>query len=53
MLVPSWEDKSAYALCLFAYSEGIGEKIHIFSGRTDGVVVNPRGPRDFGWDVRN
>jgi inosine triphosphate pyrophosphatase len=50
-LLSRWEDKSAYALCLFAYSEGVGEEIHIFSGRTEGVIVTPRGPQDFGWDV--
>ncbi|XP_046440848.1 inosine triphosphate pyrophosphatase-like [Daphnia pulex] len=50
-LLSRWEDKSAYALCLFAYSEGVGEEIHIFSGRTEGVIVTPRGPQDFGWDA--
>ncbi len=50
-LLQNWEDKSAYALCVFAYSEGIGKEVHIFSGRTDGSIVNPRGTQDFGWDV--
>lgn len=50
-LLSSWEDKSAYALCLFAYSEGIDEKIFVFRGETEGIIVNPRGPQDFGWDV--
>ena len=30
-------DKSAYALCIFAYSEGVGQEIHIFCGRTEGM----------------
>ncbi|KZS21260.1 Inosine triphosphate pyrophosphatase [Daphnia magna] len=50
-LLSSWEDKSAYALCLFAYSEGIDEKIFVFRGETEGIIVNPRGPQDFGWDA--
>jgi len=34
MLV-GFEDKSAYALCTFAYCAGDGEKPLIFSGRTE------------------
>merc|ERR1712224_275855 len=50
-LLTGWEDKSAYALCTFAYSSGkAGDEIQLFHGKTDGVIVDPRGPRDFGWD---
>lgn len=50
-LLSSWEDKSAYALCLFAFSEGEGKEIHVFNGKIQGTIVKPRGPRTFGWDV--
>ncbi|KAF2077624.1 hypothetical protein CYY_001087 [Polysphondylium violaceum] len=49
MLEP-WEDKSAYALCNFAYSEGPDHEPIVFEGRTEGIIVSPRGPRNFGWD---
>uniref|UniRef100_A0A914C3R0 Inosine triphosphate pyrophosphatase n=1 Tax=Acrobeloides nanus TaxID=290746 RepID=A0A914C3R0_9BILA len=49
-LLAAFEDKTAYALCYFAYSEGKGQFIHVFEGRTDGKIVEPRGPRTFGWD---
>ena len=47
-LLAGFEDKSAYALCLFAYGEP-GKEIQLFSGRSDGIIVEPRGPRMFGW----
>nr|CAH0103936.1 unnamed protein product [Daphnia galeata] len=50
-LLSSWEDKSAYALCLFAYCEGVGKEVKIFSGTTEGSIVTPRGAQDFGWDA--
>ena len=46
-LLAGFEDKSAYALCIFAYGEP-GKEVMLFSGRTDGHIVEPRGPRDFG-----
>eukprot|EP01132_Coremiostelium_polycephalum_P004040 gene4040-5057_t len=49
-LLAGFEDKSAYALCNFAYSEGPGFEPIVFEGRTNGKIVPPRGPRDFGWD---
>ena len=34
-LLSSWEDKSAYALCLFAYCEGVGKDyIFLCHGKT-------------------
>jgi inosine triphosphate pyrophosphatase len=48
MLV-GFEDKSAYALCTFCYSDGPGMPVHVFEGRTDGRIVPARGPKDFGW----
>ena len=48
-LLHGHEDKTAYALCIFAYGEPGGE-IKLFHGRTDGTIVLPRGPTTFGWD---
>ena len=49
-LLAGFEDKSAYALCIFAYGEPKSKDIKLFLGRTDGQIVNPRGPQNFGWD---
>ncbi|XP_076319105.1 inosine triphosphate pyrophosphatase [Tachypleus tridentatus] len=49
-LLEGWSDKSAYALCTFAFSEGQGHEVKLFRGKTDGVIVAPRDPRTFGWD---
>ena len=50
-MLSAYEDKSAYALCTFAYSSGNPEdEIVLFHGKTDGKIVEPRGPRTFGWD---
>lgn len=49
-LLSGWEDKSATAVCTFAYSSGESEEVILFQGKTEGDIVSPRGPRDFGWD---
>ena len=50
-MLHGFEDKSAYALCTFAYSNGNpDDPILVFKGRTDGKIVEPRGPSNFGWD---
>ncbi|XP_013390070.1 inosine triphosphate pyrophosphatase-like [Lingula anatina] len=50
-LLNGFEDKTAYALCTFAYSTGNpNEKVMLFQGKTEGRIVEPRGPNDFGWD---
>ncbi|XP_006821640.1 inosine triphosphate pyrophosphatase-like [Saccoglossus kowalevskii] len=50
-LLTAWEDKSAYALCTFAYSTGNpDDPVKLFHGKTTGTIVPPRGPPDFGWD---
>ncbi|PAV89627.1 hypothetical protein WR25_16672 [Diploscapter pachys] len=49
-MLADFPDKSAYALCVFAYSEGVDKPIHVFSGRCNGKIVAPKGPRNFGWD---
>lgn len=50
-MLSGFDDKSAYALCTFAYFSGTaGDQVQLFKGRTDGQIVSPRGPTDFGWD---
>jgi len=49
-ILADFEDKTGYALCIFAYSAGEGEEVVLFEGKTEGEIVKPRGKRDFGWD---
>ncbi|KAL3090235.1 hypothetical protein niasHS_006687 [Heterodera schachtii] len=49
-LLAGYNDKSAYSLCTVAYSEGRDKPIHLFTGTTNGQIVEPRGSREFGWD---
>jgi len=49
-LLAGFEDKSADAVCTFAYSNGDPDHLELFQGRCHGKLVDPRGPRDFGWD---
>ncbi|CAG8962260.1 hypothetical protein HYFRA_00005314 [Hymenoscyphus fraxineus] len=47
-MLAGFPDKSAQAVCTFAYSEGPGHEPIIFQGRTDGKIVPARGPANFG-----
>ena len=54
-MLSAWEDKSAFAMCLFGYSDGTKNvegiyDVQLFEGCTPGQIVDPRGPRDFAWD---
>ena len=54
MLTP-WQDKSAYAQCIFGYSNGTKNEqglynVELFVGRKFGRIVEPRGPENYGWD---
>ena len=49
MLV-GFPDKSATAICTFAYSAGPGSEPILFEGKTEGRIVPARGPSNFGWD---
>ncbi|KAM4721471.1 inosine triphosphate pyrophosphatase [Rhinophrynus dorsalis] len=50
-MLAGFEDKSAYALCTFAFCTGnTDDQVLLFRGKTLGKIVSPRGPRDFGWD---
>jgi inosine triphosphate pyrophosphatase len=47
-LLASFEDKSASAVCTYAFSCGPGVEPVLFQGRVDGQVVTPRGTNGFG-----
>lgn len=50
-LLAGFEDKTAQAVCTFAYHSGEPDaEVVLFQGRTFGEIVEPRGSRDFGWD---
>eukprot|EP00850_Spirogloea_muscicola_P015042 SM000112S23984 [mRNA] locus=s112:126335:128827:- [translate_table: standard] len=49
-LLAAYEDKSAYALCVFSLALGPDEDPVTFSGRTEGSIVPARGDNNFGWD---
>ncbi|KAH9650216.1 Inosine triphosphate pyrophosphatase [Citrus sinensis] len=49
-LLMAYEDKSAYALCGFAFALGPNIEPITFLGKTPGKIVPARGPNDFGWD---
>jgi ribokinase/non-canonical purine NTP pyrophosphatase (RdgB/HAM1 family) len=48
-MLDGFEDRSAYAQTIIAFTTGVGEEVHVFDGRTDGNIVEARGPLDFGW----
>lgn len=50
-LLAAYPDKTAYAVCTFAYCGGPGEEPILFQGRTEGKIVPARGPATFGWDA--
>jgi inosine triphosphate pyrophosphatase len=49
-MLAGFEDKTAEAVCTFAYTDGPGKEVKIFQGRTAGRIVPARGPAKFGWD---
>lgn len=50
-MLAGFEDKSAEAVCTFAFSDGPNKEVLLFQGRTAGDIVAPRGSREFGWDA--
>jgi inosine triphosphate pyrophosphatase len=50
-MLHGFDDKTAYALCVFSYTDGPGLPVHTFTGRTDGKIVVARGNAGFGWDA--
>ncbi|KAE8228638.1 hypothetical protein CF326_g6422 [Tilletia indica] len=49
-LLAAYPDKSAEAVCTFAYCESSSSEPIVFQGRTPGTIVSARGPTNFGWD---
>lgn len=49
-MLTGFDDRSATAVCTLAYTSGVGNQVLLFQGKTEGKIVDPRGPRDFGWD---
>ncbi|ONM06091.1 Inosine triphosphate pyrophosphatase [Zea mays] len=49
-LLKAYEDKSAFAMCIFSLALGPGEEPITFVGKTAGKIVPARGPNYFGWD---
>jgi len=49
-MLDGFEDRSAYAQTIIAFTSRVGGEVMVFDGRTDGNIVRPRGPLDFGWD---
>jgi inosine triphosphate pyrophosphatase len=47
-MLEGFEDKTAYAVATFAYSEGPGKEPILFQGKTQGKLVQSRGPTVFG-----
>lgn len=47
-MLDGFEDKSAQAVCTFAYSEGLGHEPVLFQGKTEGKLVASRGSTGFG-----
>ena len=49
-MIQNFEDKTAYAQCIFAFCEGPDAEPIVFTGRCNGQIVEPRGENMFGWD---
>jgi inosine triphosphate pyrophosphatase len=49
-MLDGFDDRSAFAQTIVAFTLGPGAPVHVFEGRTNGKIVQPRGPLDFGWD---
>ena len=51
-MLTGFDDKTAYAQTIFSLcmDPGPDGEVLLFSGKTDGTIVQPRGSLDFGWD---
>ena len=49
-LLAAYDDKSAYAQCIFAFAKSKHDEPVLFYGKTNGIITPARGPTDFGWD---
>ncbi|KIW71545.1 RdgB/HAM1 family non-canonical purine NTP pyrophosphatase [Phialophora macrospora] len=50
-MLAAYEDKTAFAVCTFAYCAGPDHEPILFQGRCQGKIVPARGPPVFGWDA--
>ncbi|TGJ86439.1 hypothetical protein E0Z10_g2304 [Xylaria hypoxylon] len=51
-LLAAYDDKSAQAVATFGFCKGPGQEVLLFQGRTDGKVVQARGPTHFDLKLR-
>ena len=49
-LLVGFDNNSAYAQTIIAFSPGPDMEIQLFDGRTEGYIVPARGSKEFGWD---
>lgn len=49
-MLAGFDDKTAYALCTYAYLESASSEPILFEGKTHGSIVPARGSNGFGWD---
>jgi inosine triphosphate pyrophosphatase len=49
-MLDGFDDRTAFAQTIVAYTTGPDDEIHVFEGRTHGKIVSARGSLDFGWD---
>ncbi|UJR37301.1 hypothetical protein I4U23_030010 [Adineta vaga] len=49
-LLAAYEDKTAYAQCIFSFCAGPSSEPITFVGRCPGLIVPARGPNIFGWN---
>ena len=49
-MAKAFDDRSAYAQCIFSYIENGETEPKQFIGKCNGTIVEPRGPENFGWD---
>ena len=50
-LLAGFDDKSAIAVCTFAYTPSPNDEVVLFRGECHGQIVRPRGRTEFGWDA--
>lgn len=49
-MIDGFDDRSVYAQTIVCFCAGPGKEPAVFEGRTNGTIVRPRGPENFGWD---
>jgi inosine triphosphate pyrophosphatase len=49
-MLKGFDDKSAYAQCIYAFCESPDTEPQLFIGKCPGKIVPPKGENMFGWD---